>query len=607
MNTPDARPVTITLETGAFNTHTHASILDAALASGAPVPFSCRRGECGSCRAQVLDGQFEPIVAPTERSYVPASDELLMCQCRATTDLTLRFPHWQAPDRPPARRDAKVVARRPLTADVTELIIEVQGAEPFDYRPGQHVHLLLEDGRRRPFSIASVPQAPGERCRLQFHIRRMPGGIFTQGVLPALMPGDVLALEGPLGACVWPGELADGIEHMVLLATGTGFAGVFPILMAAIESRRLQSVTLYWGARQRHDCYAEGLLDALQGKDTVFRWQPVLSQSGNGGTRNSSSIGTGAIVHDDRSRYVQDVAADAGHDWTRALVYACGNPRMVRAARRQLQQQGLPAHRFHAEAFLPSDEANPDASPGASLACAPATVSKHPWEQVGARFTMAGILHARRRSIAAVHEIAALIRPGMTTAAAIALADEHLRGMGASHNWHPTYIRFGADSQSPAVQATDRRRVLGEDDIFVVDIGPVWDNYEGDYGDTFATGPSADHARCAEAARMVFQRTRQAWLEGLTGAALYDAADGYAQEYGCTVVREIPGHRVADFPHALYGKHQLAAADFVPSDGIWVLEIQVRDLRLPIGAFYEDVLLRDNAVAATAAVIAAIV
>lgn len=58
------------------------------------------------------------------------------------------------------------------------------------------------------------------------------------------------------------------------------------------------------------------------------------------------------------------------------------------------------------------------------------------------------------------------------------------------------------------------------------------------------------------------------------------------------MVHDIAGHRVSDFPHALYGKHRLANADFIPGDGIWVLEIQVRDLASPIGAFYEDVLLR---------------
>ncbi|WP_233236588.1 NAD(P)H dependent flavin oxidoreductase family protein [Bordetella sp. LUAb4] len=602
MNTRTARPVTITLETGAFTAHDQTSILDAALASGAPVPFSCRRGECGSCRAQVLAGEFEPIVAPTERTYVTASDELLMCQCRASSDLTLRFPHWQAPERAPVQRSAKVVSRRSMTAGVTELIIDVQGPEPFDYRPGQHLHMLLKDGSRRPFSIANAPGSTGHG-RLHFHIRRMPGGVFTDGHLPALMPGDILNLEGPYGDCVWPSALAEDIEHVVLLATGTGFAGVFPVLMAAIESRCLQSVTLYWGSRELEDCYAAGLLNALQGKDTVFRWEPVVSNSHGSNSSNSSSStdaddpGNPALIAP--SVYVQDAAARASHDWARTMVYACGNPQMVRAARRQLQAQGLPAHRFRSEAFLPAADAPPTGATATSL-------PKHPWEQVGARFTLAGILQARQRSITAVREIAALIRPGMTTAQAIALADEHLRGMGASHNWHPTYIRFGADSQSPAVQPTDRQRILGEDDIFVVDIGPVWGNYEGDYGDTYTTGASADQARCAEAARLVFQRTRLAWLDGLTGAALYDVADEYAREYGCTIVREIPGHRVADFPHALYGKHQLAAADFVPSDGIWVLEIQVRDLRLPIGAFYEDVLLRDGAVIAGAAETAAV-
>ena len=97
-------------------------------------------------------------------------------------------------------------------------------------------------------------------------------------------------------------------------------------------------------------------------------------------------------------------------------------------------------------------------------------------------------------------------------------------------------------------------------------------------------------ARAAPRRARVFRRTRLDWLAGATGEA-HDRADAYAREYGCALVREIPGHRVSDFPHALY-KHKLAHADFAPADGIWVLEIQVRDLTLPVGAFYEDVLLR---------------
>jgi CDP-4-dehydro-6-deoxyglucose reductase len=280
---------------------------------------------------------------------------------------------------------------------------------------------------------------------------------------------------------------------------------------------------------------------------------------------------------------VQDAAIAADHDWSRSLVYACGNPAMVQAARDRLLAAGLPADRYRSEAFHPAAGGTAGAAPQREA---------HPWERLSPRYTLAGILDARQRSMQAVAEIAALMRPGMTTREAIAVADEYLRRMGASNNWHPTYVRFGPDTQSPPIQRTDYDRKLQEHDIFVLDIGPVWDGHEGDYGDTFVLGADADRLRCAEAAREVFRRARLAWLEGLTGAALYDRASEYARELGCELVREIPGHRVSDFPHALYGKHLLAQADFVPADGIWVLEIQVRDAERPMGAFYEDVLLR---------------
>ena len=91
MTTPSL--YTITLDTGHFTTDGTTTLLDAALTQGVPVPFSCQRGECGSCRATVVDGCHERLAPPTERTYVTADDELLMCQCRAAGDLALRFPH----------------------------------------------------------------------------------------------------------------------------------------------------------------------------------------------------------------------------------------------------------------------------------------------------------------------------------------------------------------------------------------------------------------------------------------------------------------------------------------------------------------------------------
>lgn len=539
------------------------SILDSALAEGIAVPFSCKRGECGSCRAQVLEGSFERIASPSEAAYQVADDELLMCQCRATSDLRLRFPHWHAPARPAARYSAKIVALDAVASSVTRLVVELQSAQRFECLPGQHAQLLLDNGERRSFSIANLPEASGDANQLEFHIRRVPGGAFTDHMLAELRPGDLLELDGPYGACTWQAP-PEAVDQLVLLATGTGFAGVSAILQTALASGVFRKINLYWGGRVG-DCYASSLLDELEDAHACFHWVPVVSS-----TRGES-------------QHVQDAALAADHDWQRTVVYACGNPAMVRDARAVLRAAGLPKERFQSEAFLPT----------ASMAQGKAPhIVRHPWEKVGAAFSLDGILDARRRSMAALPRIAALMLPGMTTGEAIAVADRHLRAMGAAYNWHPTYVRFGPDTQSTSRQPVDRNRKLRADDLFTIDLGPVWDGYEGDYGDTFVMGADPDHERCTKAARDIFQQAQRAWRQGMSGSALYEFADGLARAHGCSLVHETAGHRVSDFPHALYGKHRLAEADFVPGDGIWVLEVQVRDLQLPIGAFFEDVLLR---------------
>ena len=442
---PAVRPChTITVDTGAFSSDGSASILDAALAQGAQVPFSCQRGECGSCRATVLEGRYERIAPANERSYVTADDELLMCQCRAVSDLRLAFPHWQAPARPPEPRRARVVSRLPLAPDVTQLVVELEDARPYAWLPGQHVQLLLEDGSRRNFSIANVPVAAtpdslasvatasvattaspaassatmsgdsashvAERdasgpVRLEFHIRRMPGGVFTDGILPRLAPGDALTLEGPLGACVWPGWLAPRcagqfaerlIEWFTRRSGPSGIAGHRHGFRGRVPHPDGRA------ARPAH-----GIGDPVLGRPDAGRLLRRAAAECAAGQACGPALACRAVGHDAgtrrragrrrrtdaiqrvRATRVQDLALAAGHDWTRSVVYACGNPAMVREARARLVEAGLPRARFLSEAFLPS-------AAGAAVDAPPR--HEHAWERVGQRFTMAGILDARQRS-----------------------------------------------------------------------------------------------------------------------------------------------------------------------------------------------------------------
>jgi Xaa-Pro aminopeptidase len=162
--------------------------------------------------------------------------------------------------------------------------------------------------------------------------------------------------------------------------------------------------------------------------------------------------------------------------------------------------------------------------------------------------------------------------------------------------WHPTIIRIGENTLKTYRQRSSPDVRLGEDDLFFIDLGLVFEGHEGDVGDTFATGPSPARRACAEAARSLFGRVAQAWRnEGLSGRALYDFAAGQAQAMGWRFNHAIKGHRLGDYPHSVHKAGDLGTLDGAPSPGLWVLEIQVAHPSEPFGAFYEDLLVGPGA------------
>ncbi len=137
--------------------------------------------------------------------------------------------------------------------------------------------------------------------------------------------------------------------------------------------------------------------------------------------------------------------------------------------------------------------------------------------------------------------------------------------------------------------------MLGTDDVFLIDIGPVFEKWEGDGGDTFVTGANPAYAKCAADARKLFHLVRKKWeMEKTTGKALYDFATAEAEKMGWELNLDLSGHRISDFPHAAVYEGPMATVDFTPSPPLWVLEIHIRSKDMTFGAFYEDMLLDDS-------------
>ena len=221
----------------------------------------------------------------------------------------------------------------------------------------------------------------------------------------------------------------------------------------------------------------------------------------------------------------------------------------------------------------------------------------HVEERVGPDYEKAKMLEARRHTWHAIDKIAAAIRPGMRESEGVELAKTVLRDLGLLRGWHAVYLRFGKntlltywdkDADAPDV-------VLRDNDIFYIDIGPVWEKWEGDGGNTFVVGTDPEMQRARTAVRQVFDRVHEKWrTESVTGAALYDYATEVARSMGWKLAPGVDGHRLGDFPHKAFHAGTLAGTSFPPATDLWVLEIQIRHPTLPFGAFYEDLLLESG-------------
>ena len=216
-------------------------------------------------------------------------------------------------------------------------------------------------------------------------------------------------------------------------------------------------------------------------------------------------------------------------------------------------------------------------------------------ERVGPAFSVDGMLAARNKTRQAIADVAARIRPGMVEEDAVQLARQTLIDAGMALSWHPTRVRFGANTMKAMRQASEPGVVLGEHDIFFLDIAPRLDAWEGDGGKSFTVGGNADQARCARDAEALFHDVRGVWRrDGLTGQELYAYADRQARALGWELNFDLPGHRVSDFPHAAIHTGSLADLATSPSEMRWILEIHLRDPAGRFGAFFEDMLLGDE-------------
>jgi Xaa-Pro aminopeptidase len=214
-------------------------------------------------------------------------------------------------------------------------------------------------------------------------------------------------------------------------------------------------------------------------------------------------------------------------------------------------------------------------------------------ETVGEIFRPELLQRARDLSLETILRTSKTIQPGMTEAEVKTKLTEIQTELGAPKSWHPPQIRFGVNTLFPFGKPGQENVTLKENDIYFLDIGPLFDEHEGDVGRSFIVGNDPEMKRCCEDVEKIWYEVRNHWkTKGKTGQELYQFAKVRAIMRGWNLsLEKANGHRIADFPHTAKKRGAIETFDKIPMENRWILEIQIRHPEKPFGAFYEDILV----------------
>jgi CDP-4-dehydro-6-deoxyglucose reductase, E3 len=310
-------------------------ILEGALAAGLNLPHSCKSGHCSSCRVQLRTGQIEypngvPLGLTTEEAR---TGNILLCQARARSDLVVEARLIASvTDVEIKTLPCRIAQLTLLAPDVMQVFLRLPAVETLRFHPGQYLDILLDRGKRRSFSIASPPH---DSDLLELHVRRVPGGSFTDGLFSTLRVGSLLRIEGPMGQFVYQ----DAPAPLLMIAGGTGFAPLKSMLRHLLERGVDRHIHLYWGARQAPDVYEEERVMEWAQRYPQLRFTAVLSEA------------TRADAPHHRLGWVHEAVLAEHPSLAHVDIYAAGPPALIEAIRTRFPQQGARQERLFFDSF----------------------------------------------------------------------------------------------------------------------------------------------------------------------------------------------------------------------------------------------------------------
>jgi NAD(P)H-flavin reductase/ferredoxin len=317
---------TLTVEKSNFICQPGESVLETLLRENINIPFACKKGTCHSCMIQSKNDAPPNSAQTGLKTTLVNQNFFLACQCYPEQDM-----HLKLPDQSEFYRMGKVIVIKLLNRNTILLVIAFEDA--FEFKAGQFVNLQRPDGLTRSYSIANIPQ---EFNTLEFHIRRLPDGKFSEWLHDEVKVGDVIAVSEPRGHCFYLSERHD--QGILLVGTGTGLAPLAGILTDALRHGHNGPIHLFHGSREAEDLYRISEMRQLAEQYPNFEYTPCLSGS--------------TVPEGFAAGRVNDIVAAKIPELKNWRVFLCGHPEMVNQMKFQAFLKGAAVADIYADAFV---------------------------------------------------------------------------------------------------------------------------------------------------------------------------------------------------------------------------------------------------------------
>ena len=216
----------------------------------------------------------------------------------------------------------------PFNDAVFQVILKPDTA--FEFKAGQYLSVVMGEKDKRPFSIASAPNAD----KIELHIGAAVSESYPMQVVERLKTSTHIDIEAPAGDAYLR---QDSTRPRVLIAGGTGFSYIKSIIEHQIAIGQTVHSTFYWGCRTEDAMYYQSIARQWYTDHKWLDFVPVIEQTDGDWDGKTANL-LEQIKH--------DFISLKGYD-----IYIAGRFDMVGAAREVFRNLGVEEDHLFGDAF----------------------------------------------------------------------------------------------------------------------------------------------------------------------------------------------------------------------------------------------------------------